>query len=219
MNDDREFAQRISELEDDLEKEREDKNVHISHKDTLRKMLDDERSEHRNTKGKSEEEIKKVEAEQRQRATARIFKLQVSQQKAAKALRGVEDKHKKSLENIADLESTANESEKREEAFRQGEIAPGSKRRADNAMESGENCTHSYFRTRRAAPVTTALIPTPFAILFAHRRAFGSQRILQEGAQRCEQPEAQGCFGIRRNEGGESRSLRDSKSTISPTHN
>jgi len=39
-----------------------------------------------------------------------------------------------------------------------GEGGRGGKRRADNAIESGENRTRSYFRTRRASSVTTAII-------------------------------------------------------------
>jgi hypothetical protein len=34
-------------------------------------MLEEEKKQHNDTKGKSEEEVRKVEAEQRQRATAR----------------------------------------------------------------------------------------------------------------------------------------------------
>ena len=118
-NNDKVFADKISELQDQLSKEREDKKVHMSHKDTLRNMLEEEKKEHTNTKGKSEEELRRVEAEQRQRATARIFKLQVSQKKAAKALEAMEVKHKNAIEKIVSLEKIGSESETREEAFRQ----------------------------------------------------------------------------------------------------
>ena len=70
-NNDKVFADRIAELEDELKIEREDKQLHMSHKETLRNMLEEEKKQHNDTKGKSEEEVRKVEAEQRQRATAR----------------------------------------------------------------------------------------------------------------------------------------------------
>jgi len=47
-----------------------------------------------------------------------------------------------------------------------GEVGRGAKRRANNEIASGENPTHTYFRTRLASTVTTAAIliphPNPF---------------------------------------------------------
>ena len=43
---------------------------------------------------------------------------------------------------------------------KEGEIGRGAKRRADNDIPSGENCTRSHFSTRCASPVTTAIILT-----------------------------------------------------------
>jgi len=63
-------------------------------------------------------------------------------------------------------EEEEEEEEEEEGSDDSGEIALGAKRRADNDIASGENRTRSYFRRRRAVPITTAIIlthrPNPF---------------------------------------------------------
>ncbi|GMH49933.1 hypothetical protein TL16_g00654 [Triparma laevis f. inornata] len=90
-----EYRDKISDLTMTLEEIKREAETHSKHKESLRNMLDAEQKNSRMAKMNSNKSLKAIGESERARASARIFKMQVSQKKALTNLKDMETKYKR----------------------------------------------------------------------------------------------------------------------------
>ncbi|GMH87877.1 hypothetical protein TrVE_jg6831 [Triparma verrucosa] len=90
-----EYRDKISDLTMSLDEVKREALTHSQHKESLRNMLDQEQNKHRMTKSVSDKNLKVAGEAERARASARIFKMQISQKKALTNLKDMEAKYKR----------------------------------------------------------------------------------------------------------------------------